>query len=282
MTVRRPATVAIIAAGVVLTGCAPDVAFIGDPVLEAVVDPDRFEASIDAAVTETGARSRVIWPAVSSLEALDPQAVVASADASTIGLSPYLSLFAASIAERFPKRTFVAFSAGPTAGNLTRVEFDASVAMREAGEFLAEWVFEASPRSASVLLDAGRPVLAEEARSLARGYRSVAGVDLEVVRFAEAPTREDLRARLDALPVTGQVALVALLGEATPELFELTRDEPILLAGRNLSDRGEEDRILFVVRDDLARGLAAAIGSADETVVVQATFEAARRPRSVE
>lgn len=282
MTVRRAAVVVIIAVGVVLSGCTPDVAFVGDPVLEALVDPDRFEASIDAAVAETGARSRVIWPEVSSLEALDPQAVVAAADASTIGLSPYLSLFAASIADRFPERTFVAFSGGPTAGNLTRVEFDASVAMREAGEFLADWVFEADSRSASVLLDADRPVLEEEARALARGYRSVAGVDLEIVRFAGAPTREELRARLDALPVTGQVALVALLAEATPTLFELTRDESVLLAGRNLSGRGDRDRMLFTVRDDLARGLAAAIGSADATVVVQATLEATRGARSVE
>lgn len=282
MTDPRTSFLLIIAVGVVLVGCAPDVIFVGDPMLEATVDPDRFEASIGEAGERAGLRTAVVWPQVDSLEALDPEAVIAAADASTIGLSPYLSLFADSIADRFPERTFVSFYEGQPGANLTRVEFDANAAMREAGEFLAEWVFEATARSASILLDDDRPELAEEARALAEGYRSVAGVDLEIERFADAPTREELRARLDALPATGDVALVVLLAESAPTLFEIARDEQVLLGGRNLPRGPDEAQVLFTVRDDLARGLAAALGSDGGTVTAQATLEAAPGLRPVE
>lgn len=282
MTGGRAAPLLITATVALLAACAPDVVFVGDPVLEATVEPGSFEASIEEAVAQTGARSRVIWPQADSLEALDPQAVVAATDAPTVGLSPYLSLFAPSIADRFPDRTFVAFSSGPAKPNLTRVEFDATAAMREAGELLAAWVFDAGSRSATLLYDASRPAVAEHARALTEGYRRVAGVDLETERYASAPTREELRARLEALPVAGEVAVVALLGERTATLFDLARDEELLLAGRNMALPAREGRVLFSVRDDLALGLAEALGSPGGTLVVEAVLEASPATGPVE
>ncbi len=279
----RSATVLIAAAlTLVLGACAPDVVFIGDPVLRATVDAERFEASMEEAITGVGRRSRVLWPEADSLEALDPEAAVAATEVQAIGLSPYLSLFAASIAERFPERTFVAFSRGPDAPNLSRVRFDASAALREAGELLAGWVFEASSRSAALLVDESRPGLADEARALAEGYRAVAAVDLTTHAFDGSPTREELRARLDVLPAAGEVALVVLLGERTGTLLEIARDEELLLGGRNLGGRADGERVLFTVRDDLALGLAEALESPGPSLVVPAVLEASAAMMPVE
>lgn len=282
MSVRSASVLIAAVLTLVFGACAPDVVFIGDPALRATVDAERFEATMEEAITGVGRRSRVLWPEADSLGALDPEAAVAATEVQAIGLSPYLSLFAASIAERFPERTFVAFSRGPDAPNLSRVRFDASAALREAGELLAGWVFDASSRSAALLVDESRPGLADEARALAEGYRAVAAVDLTTHAFAGSPTREELRARLDALPAAGEVALVVLLGERTGTLLEIARDEELLLGGRNLGGRADGERVLFTVRDDLALGLAEALESPGPSLVVPAVLEASAAMRPVE
>jgi hypothetical protein len=162
------------------------------------------------------------------------------------------------------------------------VRFDATAAMREAGELLAGWVFEATSRAAALLVDESRPGLAGEARALAEGYRAVAAVDLTTHAFAGSPTREEIRARLDALPAAGEVALVVLLGERTGTLLEIARDEEFLLGGRNLGARADGERVLFTVRDDLALGLAEALASPGPTLLVPAVLEASAAMRSVE
>ena len=282
MSVRRASVLIAVSLAVVLGACAPDVVFIGDPMLRATVDPARFEASMETATARVGRRSRVLWPEAGSLEALDPEAAVAATEVEAIGLSPYLSLFAPSIAERFPERTFVAFIRGPAAPNLSRVRFDASAALREAGELLAGWVFDASSRSAALLVDESRPELADEARAVADGYVAVAAVELTTHAFNGPPTREELRARLDALPAAGEVALVVLLGERTGTLLEIARDEELLLGGRNLGGRADGERVLFTVRDDLALGLAEALESPGRSLVVPAVLEASAAMGPVE
>ena len=257
-----------------LAGCGPSLLFVGDPVLEATLfDRDQFEQRIERAASQAGYRASVHWPSGGTPAAAGVHQVIGAHGSQVVVLSPYLSLFAAEIVERFPDRRFVGYYGREPIENLTWVHFDAEPALREAGRVLAEWVFATTGRTAVLVTDGSDPVTRAEGEAIVAGYESVAEVGLEQVVFDSTPVREEVRSRVRAAARDGERVLVVLLGAATGWALEAIRDDDVVVAYRHGALPDTPGPVLFTIRDDLAAGLSDALTASTGRVVTPSRIE---------
>ena len=257
-----------------IAGCGPSLLFVGDPVLEATLfDHAEFERRIEQVAGQAGYRGSVYWPARGTLGTAAVHQVVGARGSQVVVLSPYLSLFAGEIAERFPDRRFVGYYGREPIDNVTWVHFEAEPALQEAGRVVAEWVFAATDRTAVLVVDRSDPVIRDEGEALVAGYESVAGVGLEQVAFDSAPAREEVRSRVRAAARDGERAIVVLLGAATGWALEAVRDDDVVVAYRHGALPDTSGQVLFTIRDDLAAGLSDALAAPDRRVVTPSRVE---------
>lgn len=271
---RLRATALAVGFAYLLAGCAPQLVFVGDPVLESAYEAESTEREIEAAGSDAGLRTRVVWPEGANLASVDFRAVVAESSAATIALSPFASLFVNELATAFRDRSFIAFGPGPAADRLTRIEFDPLPAMREAGELAAAWLFASGGRSVTLFVAARERGPAALGAAFEAGFELAGGVDLRIERFDTPPSREEVRSRFQSLPGVGEAAIVVALGASSAVVYDLARTEDVRLIVRHLAVR-EGGEVLASVRDDLASGLKAALADGRPSLVVPSTLEVA-------
>lgn len=262
-------TCALLLAGLALTGCGPQLLFVGDPVLETTLfDRDGFERRVNRAASTAGYRALVFWPPQPSLETMNVFSAIEAHGAEVVVLSPYLSLMADEIAARLPHLSFVGYYGREVIPNLTWIRFDPAPALRDAGRLVAEWVFAGAGRRAVMFVDETNPVAREEAAAFAAGYDAQAEVGLERIAFSATPAREDVRTRVRSVARDGDRALVLMLGSATGWALEAARDEDVKVVIRHAAMPDPPGQVLLVVQDDLAAGLSAALATDAPAVVV--------------
>jgi len=263
----------VLAVALMTIACGSDVVFIGDPVLESTLpDTQSFENAMRDAGRAASLRSRVYWPQA-NLDAIALEPLLQELDAGTVALSPYLSLLLGEVASASPERRFIGYYGAQPLPNLTWVAFDPLPAMTEAGAVLARWVFDAPGRTAVLLVDESDRSILEEGRALASGYEQEAGVELRKEAFSTAPSRDDVRSRVQVVAESGERAVVVLLGTATGWALEQLRDERTVLGLRHVAITDDSDRVLFSVRDDLALGLEVALGEQSGRVVAPSVLD---------
>ena len=272
--IRRFCCGSILIAGLLLfAGCSAELIFVGDPALRATLFAvDEFESGIRRAGRAVSMRTDVFWPAESTLDAIRLEPAIAGHSARVVVLSPYLSLFAGEVASRFPDRHFIGFYGQQGLPNLTWVHFNRRAAMSEAGRALARWVFEGEGRDAVILVDESDRSIRDEALDLAAGYEEIAGIAVRQVAFT-APSRDEVRSRVEALSRGTQRAVIVLLGASTTWALETLRDEALLVGYRFAAVEEDPARVLFTVRDDLATGIRSAIGAPGGRVVVDSLLQ---------
>ncbi len=265
----------------VLLGCAPSVVFYGDQALRAIVaDPGEFQKSLERVAEDEGHSLALEWGSSAELGTgwLEGQLVETSVP--VVVLSPYFTLFASELADRYPDVNFIGFAGGASErANLTRVVFDRVPAMEEAGSLVKAWEKAGTDRKAATLFLTNSEMRRAELKALTDSYGSEGVEGINVSRFNAPPDRETVRRAIRDLRAEGVNAFLVFVGSSNRFALELLQSEAVVFATDFATGAVSlDDALLFSIENRLETGLAAALsvvgaGAAGGTVTAHSVIE---------
>ena len=271
------ATFAAIAAAVVLSGCAPDVLVILDPILSATADSDgHLSRELHRSARAQRARAQVV-----PLEELTAAALAHALEthtAPTVLLPALVGRMALQAAADFPERRFymIGRDTAAPAPNVAAVRFERGAAFeaaaRTAVDFLAADRNSGSSAGCALLFLADSPQRAGELERFRRSFEvrrdmrgfSESELALTVYEYSSVPDRDALREALDS-----DSRLVAFfLGEANAAAWEAIGSRNTAIISEWLPPQQADARVIGWIEHSWSDALQAVL-AADRSAVLE-------------
>ena len=271
------ATLAAIAAAVVLSGCAPDVLVILDPILSATADSDgNLSRELRRSARAQSARALVV-----SLEELTATALAHALEthtASTVLLPALVGRMALQAAAEFPQRRFymIGRDTAAPAPNVAAVRFERRAAFeaaaRAAVDLLAAGRRSGSSAGCTLLFLVDSPQRGGELERFRRSFeerRETRGVSeseipLTVYEYSAVADSDALREALDS-----DSRLIAFfLGEANAAAWEAIGNRNVAIISEWLPPQQIDARVTGWIEHSWSDALQAVL-AADRTAVLE-------------